>query len=302
MLSHIMHRLFFFISSLLLIFSGCSSKLEKADPIVFVSILVYKPLVQELCDGVAKVEAIIPPFADIHFFEPKPSDVKELTKGVIWFGLGELFEKKLLASLQNKTAIEYVNLSDHIRTISIGSFSCDHHGHNHDHDHDHNHDHDPLSRDLHIWMSPVSMLEQISVMKGYLIERFPEKSALIEANSVRVIKKLSNLNHEIEKILAPYSGSSILVSHPALGYFCDTYKINQISIECEGKSPSPKDLEALLQKLKHTQIRCAFTQRGFPNQAAQRISSDLHFPLYDLDPYDIHYEENLIKIANQITQ
>lgn len=291
-----MRKIFTLFLPIIFFFCSCSQHTQEADPVVFVTILVYKPLVAELCKGVAKVEAIIPPFSDIHFFEPKPSDVKELTKGVIWFGIGELFEKKLLASLQNKKEITYVNLSDHIRTLPISGAPCNHHGHDHDHDHD------PLLRDLHIWMSPVSMIEQMHVMKECLIKQFPEKKELLEANASAVVEKLSSLNKEIQNILAPHSGSSILVSHPALGYFCDTYKLNQISIECEGKSPSPKDLEKLLKKLQYTKIQCAFSQRGFPNQAAEKISATLHFPLYELDPYDIHYEENLLKIATQIAQ
>jgi zinc transport system substrate-binding protein len=294
-----MRKIFTLFLPFIFFFCSCSQSSQEAEPIVFVTILVYKPLVTELCKGVAKVEAIIPPFSDIHFFEPKPSDVKELTKGVIWFGIGELFEKKLLGSLQNKKEITYVNLSDHIKTLSISGAPC---SHNHDHDHHHDHHHDELSRDLHIWMSPVSMIEQIHVMQEYLIKQFPEKKELLQANANLVIEKLSSLNKEIQKILAPHSGSSVLLSHPALGYFCETYKLNQISIECEGKSPSPKDLEKLLKKLQHTKIQCAFSQRGFPNQAAEKISATLHFPLYELDPYDIHYEENLLKIATQIAQ
>jgi zinc transport system substrate-binding protein len=43
----------------------------------------------------------------------------------------------------------------------------------------------------------------------------------------------------------------VLVSHPAFGYFCKDYDLEQISIEVEGKEPRPKDVsEEYLIKLK----------------------------------------------------
>lgn len=293
-----MRKYFAFLFALVLFSAvGCSPPKESVSrkPLVFVSVSVYQPIVAELCRSVAKVQAIIPPLFDIHFFEAKPSDMKELTKGVIWFGVGEGFEKKLLAGMKDKSSIKYVNLSEYIQTLSTISNSCHHHG-----DHEESHGH--IYKDLHIWMSPISMIEQIQVMQKFLIAEFPSKEAVIKSNGSLVIQKLLALNQKIETILAPYVGESLLMAHPSLGYYCHTYHLEQISIECEGKSPSPRDIEALLQKLQHTKIRCAFTQRGFPDTAAKKMAADLHFPVYEIDPYRIDYSQNLIQISEEIAQ
>ena len=151
-------------------------------------------------------------------------------------------------------------------------------------------------------MSPVSMIDQVDVMKEYLQDRFPEKIELIANNAAKVRDELSHLNREITTLLAPFKGASILTSHPSLGYFCKTYDLQQLTVECEGKSPAPRDVERLLKQLQHTEIRCAFRQIGFPDAATKKIARDLNVPLHDLDPYSVKYHHNLMHIARNIAQ
>lgn len=294
-----MHRIFSVLALLgvlLLGIVGCkqgSPRSETSEPIVYVTLAVYEPFVSKLCKGFARVETIVPKNFDIHFFEPKPSDMKNLTKAVLWFGCGESFEQKLLPAVVQHSNVEYVNLSEHIPTILLSGNTC--------HSHSHKNDGAGLV-DLHIWMSPVSMLNQISVMQGYLVNKFPDKLELITENANDIKSRLEVLNNTIKTQLAPYKGDSILTSHPSLGYFCDTYGLEQFTIECEGKDPTPRDIEALLHQLQHTQLRCAFKQKGFPDMATIKIAKDLRVPLYELDPFADDYYANMLQITGHVAE
>ncbi|MCF7852543.1 MAG: zinc ABC transporter substrate-binding protein [Simkaniaceae bacterium] len=289
--------LFVFCLSSLFFFIGCQKKETlKSSSVILVSVAPYYPIVSELAQGVATVEVVVPKDSNVHFYEPTPSDINKLANAAIWFGTGDVFEKKMLPALEARSPLNYVDLSKSVELIPSSDNLC--HSHHHD---GHSHDHSGYP-DLHIWMSPVLMKEQVNAMLSYLILWKPEEAERFQENAAVVCKDLDELNHKIQTILAPYQGDAVLLSHPALGYFCQTYGLEQLSIECEGKTPSPRDMERLLKHLDHTQIRCAFSQPQFDNRALVKIANDLSIPTYSMDPYAIDYYKNLFTIASEIAQ
>ena len=49
-------------------------------------------------------------------------------------------------------------------------------------------------------------------------------------------------------MLAPYRGRSFYVFHPGFGYFADAYGLKQEAVEAGGRSPTPKQLRALIEE------------------------------------------------------
>ncbi|MDN3504408.1 MAG: zinc ABC transporter substrate-binding protein [Rhabdochlamydiaceae bacterium] len=270
---------------------GCSSSNDANKNVILVSAPPYVEIVQELVGDLATVKSILADNQNIHFFEPRPKEMAKFANAAIWFGVGESFEKKILPSLKQKGKITYINLSKQIPLIHSSSNHCHGHGHHHEH-----------LFDLHIWMSPQLMMKQVEVMKTALINWQPDKIGEIEANAQQVMFKLQKLNAEILQRLAPYKGNVILVGHPSLGYFCNTYDLIQYSIECDGKTPSPRDIEHLLRKLKHNEIRCAFAQPQFDERALKKIANDMTIPIYMVDPNSKHYYQTVLQVADDITQ
>ena len=281
----------FLFSALLL--TSCSSKSEK--PLVLVSIAPYQKIVEQLVGDFAEVEVVVPEKVDLHLFEPKPSDAKKLVGAKVWFGTGEPFEQKLLPSLKQHSGVDYVNLSKVVPLAKESEGLCKH-GHAHDHEHHHH------VVDLHIWMSPVMMIDQVAKMAAVLSDHFPNHVGEITENAGKLKYQLERLDARIAHHLAPYKGQSILVAHPCLGYYCHQYGLKQLSLECEGKEPSPKDVERLLAKLKHTTLRCAFIQDQYSSKAVKTIAHDLTTPIHTIDPYSSDYFENMMKITNDIVQ
>src|SRR5690606_2725851 len=95
-------------------------------------------------------------------------------------------------------------------------------------------------------------------------------------------------------------GAAFLVSHPSLGYFCKDYGLYQISVECEGKAPKPKDLQTIIELAKEHHVRCLLMQANLPYKGASLIAKKLKIPSYDFDPYARNYMENIKKLAKII--
>jgi zinc transport system substrate-binding protein len=95
---------------------------------------------------------------------------------------------------------------------------------------------------------------------------------------------------------------TILVAHPAYGYFCRDYQLRQISIEFEGKDPTPRQLTKVLEDARQNQIKKVFIQKQYSNKGARLIASTLNASVINLDPYSENYFSSMLEIAQQISK
>lgn len=289
-------KVFFFI---LLIspyfFTSCSKKESKSDkPIVFVTIAPYASIVEKIAGDTLTIETIIPQGMNIHTYEPSPKLAQKQMKAVTWFRIGDPFEKKIIAAIQEKNPQQkIINLQEGIDlfsehdAVALELSPCQGHAGYYD---------------LHTWLSPKLMLIQAKTIAETLIDLFPNNKDLYQKNFNDLALELGNLQKKIIELLTPFKGQAILVSHPAFGYFCADFGLVQLSVECEGKDPRPKDIEKLLSLTKIYTVRCALLQQGFNNRGAILIAKKLQLPIYRVDPYARDYLKNMLQIAQQIAK
>lgn len=73
-----------------------SSAWSAKPPTVFVSILPQKYFVQQISGNKVHVEVMVPPGADPHTYEPKPSQMRNLAEAIGYFTIGVELENSLL--------------------------------------------------------------------------------------------------------------------------------------------------------------------------------------------------------------
>jgi len=286
--------LLFFVTTSFIFLVACSKQPEEKNE-VLVSIPPYLYFVEALTGGEIKATSLVPPEANPHIYEPTPKQVQKAKEAKLWIRLDESFEKKISKSLKeiNKD-LNVLNLADSSKIPYIYEehkcSSCKHHHHGSD------------TKDLHIWLSPRMAKIQVSLIAKSLIEAFPDRKDLIQRNLIILQSKLSKANESFTKQLLPYKGDSIIVSHPAFGYFCRDYDLKQISIELEGKDPLPRELTSILALAKKTPIRTVFTQVQYNNKGAQIIAKQLNLPIHEVDPYSADYLQNLEKLVHYIVE
>jgi zinc transport system substrate-binding protein len=134
-----------------------------------------------------------------------------------------------------------------------------------------------------------------------LIQLYPENRELYEQNLKEFLVELDTLDQEIAKLLAPVNQRMILVSHPAYAYFCRDYQLQQISIEFEGKDPTPYQLTRLIHQVKQAQIKTVFIQPQYSNKGARLIAEQLGAKVVSLDPYAKNYIESMMDIARKFS-
>ena len=178
------------------------------DRTVLVSVAPYVEIVQDIGGKSIHPLLVVPPNASFHAFEPTPKQILAMSKGKVWFCIGEPFENKVINALKNQNKdLLIVDLRDGLALLT--NEECCHHEH-----------HAHSSFDPHIWTSPKMMQTQAKTIALGLEKAFPELKDEIQKNLKVVLQKLEALDKDIREILKDAKGLTILVSHPALGYFC----------------------------------------------------------------------------------
>ncbi|MDN3506990.1 MAG: zinc ABC transporter substrate-binding protein [Simkaniaceae bacterium] len=272
---------------------GCNKKEQPSKPTVLVTIAPYAYVVERIAKDTVALETLVPAGMNIHTYEPSPKLVEAAIDSRVWFRIGEPFEKKIVKTIAERNPEQkIVNLQDGIDLLSshdaIELAPCIGHDHG--------------THDLHTWLSPKRFLKQAQVIAETLIVLFPEHKATYEKNFNDLALDLQTLDRDLKKDLAPYKGEALLVSHPAFGYYCADYGLIQLSVECEGKDPRPKDIEDILEKTKIYTVRSVFLQQGFNNRGAQLIGKKLQLPIYRIEPYAYDYLTNMRQITGHITK
>jgi zinc transport system substrate-binding protein len=250
---------------------------------VLVSIAPQKFLVETIGGEHVDVKVIVPPGANSHTYEPTPRQVVLAQKGEIWFRLGESFEARMIPSLSH-TAI--VDQREGLELLNTGCGCC------------HTHD----AYDPHIWLSPRLLKKMAAQIAQKLSHKDPEHLSVYAANLARLEKELDQLDHECSVLLAHSAQKHILVSHPAFGYLCHDYALQQLSIEMEGREPTPRYLTELIQKAKEFQIKRVFLQLQHNPKGGKRIAKELGAETVFVDPYSENVIENLRVLAKLFSE
>lgn len=291
----------FFLFAFIALACSCQTKSEKVPgkPFVVTSIPPYAGLVREIVGDTMVVVAALSGSFDPHTSEPTPSQMKTVQDSDLFIGVGEGYEKKLLGAIrEGKKQIPILEINEKIPLLSYSedtSFinACAH---------NHNHDHSNHSKDLHFWLSTKSLALQVNVILEPLVDLLPENKALYEKNAAELLKRIEALDQTLEPKLKEYEGRSIIVSHAALGYFCDDFHLVQISIECEGKSPLPHTLTHILEEAEKSNAICVFTAPQFDNRGAELVAEKLNLRIESFDYLSEDVLQTIEHIADAIIQ
>lgn len=282
----------FFLLVLLQMRESCFSNQpsEQAQKLVIVSILPYEFFVGKISGSTIDVHSLVPAGMDVHTFEPTARSTRLLLNSRGWIGIGEPFEKKITDTLSQAASRKVMlTISDHLSLLQYpntlhfqstrpAAHACG-------------------GQDRHVWLSPKLIRKQIPLIANSLIAMFPEHREAYLENAKTLGKEMQDLDLSLEKTLAPISGSTFLISHPALGYFCKDYGLFQLSVETDGKEPLPKDLNQILSLAREKNIKLMVVQKNYPDKGAKIIAKQLQIPIYYFDPYQSNYIENLQELA-----
>ena len=285
--------LFLVISTIL--FSCTNSKNTDLKPTVVVSIAPQKYLVNRIADTTVRVEVMVPAGSSPEVYEPTASQLKLLTSATAYFSLGLLeFEISMLNNIRKQNPnLLFVN---HSNDLNLISGECT----NHDHDHGHGHNHN--ASDPHVWLSPIEVKTMVNTITSVLSQKLPEHKTLFEANATHLIEDIDSLDMHIKRSLQDIKNDKIFIYHPALTYFARDYGLKQVSLEQDGKAPSMKHMQNILQSAREQGAKTIFIQKEFDINNAKTAATDIGGNIEVIDPLREDWLENMYHMSNLISK
>lgn len=270
----------------LIVLAGCFAPATKSTkPVVLVTIPPYAYFVGQIAGDTVSTEIFVPAGANPHTYEPTPKQVEKFAQAKIWFRFGDPIEQKILPFLRER-GVKDVNLSKGLPLLTATAHQCGDHVHE--------------GKDLHVWLNPHLAMKQAKKISEELSREWPEHKKLFEQNYAQLTQRLEVLDQEIQAELKSFEGITLMVSHPALGYYCKRYGLHQLSIECEGKDPLPKQVAHVVQEAQDKDVKVIFIEPQYNNKGATLIAEKLELPIYQIDPYALDYFHMMNDLSKSI--
>lgn len=92
-----------------------------------------------------------------------------------------------------------------------------------------------------------------------------------------------------------------MIYHPALSYFARDYNLIQVSIEEDGKEPTPAHLKELINTCRDKEIKIIFIQPEFDKKNAEVISQEVKGKIVPINPLSFDWSDEIIRTANVLS-
>lgn len=286
-----------------------------------VSILPQQTFLEKIGGDKVNIALMVKPGNSPHTYEPKPSQMKNISKADIYFTIDVDFEHVWLKKFQNLNKSMLVkDMSENIAKIAMVEHSHHEEEHHDDHDnhskheHDEHHDehkhekhqhsnhHDDEGKDPHVWTSPENVKIIATNIYKELSQLDEKNESYYKRNLNTFLKEIENTDKKIKQLLKNTPDhTKFMVFHPAWGYFAKTYDLEQIAIESGGKNPKPKQIAHLIEEAKEEKVKAVFTAPEFSTKAAKQIAKEVGVPVVKISPLNPQWSENLIGLAKAIS-
>jgi len=269
---------------------GCFSGAQKPkNKILFVSILPLKYFTDKIAGDIYKVEVTVPPGAGPETYSPTPKQMMMLGEASAYFSIGYLgFEQTWLENFKSTNP----NLQVFVTSKRVELIKDEgQHG-----DHSHLQGVDP-----HIWSSPkTARLIAQNIFEG-MMQIDPANGDTYQKNLSILLSEIEKVDSTVTKLLLKASSKKFIIFHPALGYFARDYGLEQLSIEFEGKVPSPRHLQSVIETAKSENIKFVLIQKEFDKENAEIIAKETGSKIIQIDPLDYNWPEQMITIAEKLS-
>ncbi|MEA3513192.1 MAG: zinc ABC transporter substrate-binding protein [Campylobacterota bacterium] len=259
-----------------------------------VSVLPQKTFVEAIGGDKVNVALMVKPGNSPHSYEPKPSQMKDISKADIYFSIDVEFEHVWLPKFKNQNKkMEIVDISHGIKKMKMVV-------HSHDDKYEKHDKHEGY--DPHVWTSPSNVKIIVKNIYKKLSTYDKKNASYYKANYEKFLKHIKKTDNQIKKILVDVdTGSKFMVFHPAWGYFARDYGLVQMAIEAGGKNPKPKQVMHLIEEAKEEKVKAVFTAPEFSEKVAKQIAKEVGVAVIKISPLNPKWSKNLIRLAKAIS-
>ena len=281
---------------------------------IVVTIPPLQGLVKEIVGEDYEVACLLPAGASPETYSPTARQVSMLADAQFVFTVGTLsFEQEIVGHLENQQdkvvvtaeGIELLAGCGHSHNVAeeAHEHECEH-GEEADHEAvaehgEHAHSHHHHSVDPHAWLAPRELQVIVDNIAREIVAQNPD-STKYRANYEQLKAKLEQRTEAYREVLIS-APRAFLIYHPALGYLAKEYGLEQISLENEGKTPTPVALAGVVDRVEKEGLKTMLYQQEYPISVVKPIAEILGVNLVEINPLSSDIISELDNIVKALT-
>ena len=282
-----MKKLIYFLT--LLILGACGNSPQKNEkPILTVTLEPLRYFTEAIAGGHYEVVSMVPKGSSPESYDPTPQQLVALSRSQAYFRIGYIgFEQAWMKKLQANAP--EMKVFDTSRGVDFIRGEGHWHG-----DHFHEGGVEP-----HIWNSTRNAI----IIAENIYEALCELDAIHQEEYKNRLDSLKKTIAQTDANVSAFlenADSTFLIYHPALSYFARDYGLKQISIEENGKEPSPAQLKALIETCRKEKAHVIFVQQEFDQRNAQLIADELGVNVVPINPLSYDWDEEMVRVAQAL--
>jgi len=249
---------------------------------IVTTIFPLKEFAQAVGGERVSVHLLLPPGAEPHTWDPRPSDIVKLSHADVFIYIGAEMEPwihGILKSLDNPT-LQIIEASHAIPLISTNK--AHHHG-----EHSHKEELTHGGVDPHIWLNFEYDQKTVDNISSAFSKKDPEGAEYYRKNAEEYKEKLKNLDLKFKKELRICECKAfILGSHAAFAYMAKRYGLQQISLYgvSPNSEPTPKKMAEVIALAKKYQVRAIYFEELVSDKLAKAIAKEVGAKTLVLNP------------------
>lgn len=281
---------FFILITLILCSCGQASKPDK--PVITVTIEPLRFFTEAIVSDHFKVVSMVPNGTSPETYDPTPQQLVNLANSDAYIKIGYIgFELSWMDKIQENA--KHLSIFDSSKGIDLIYAEGHHHG-----DHYHAGGVEP-----HTWNSTKNAKIMAKNILDAAIQLDSIHTTDYQENYESLVMLIDNTEETIQLMLNnnPHA-KGFMIYHPALSYYARDYGLEQISIEEEGKEPTPAHLKKLIEKCMNDNIHIIFIQPEFDQKNAEVIATQTNSQIVGINPLSFYWQDEMIHLTKALIE
>lgn len=276
---------------------------------VIVSIAPEVEFVKAVGGDKVDVTLMVPPTADVHTYEPLPSQLSEVSDARMYVMVGSMVEfetnymDKLISSNPNMLV---VNASEGIELMPSEEHEDETEESHEDeavnsHEDETGESHGHGTMDSHVWVSPRNAKIMVNNIYEGLVQTDPENRDYYQKNRDQYLAKLDELDRNTTELLKDKT-KPILIYHPAFGYYARDYNLTMIGVMVNDEEPSPQRIAMMVDIARENNISVVYVEPQYDPKFMETIASQIGGQVLQVSDLDENYLENMENVATAFSK
>jgi len=205
-----------------------------------------------------RVRQLLPPNADPHDYEPRPSDVLAIDDAAVVFQSGGDLDEWLGDLIDSAGGdAEVVRVIDSVETIE-----------------------EENAQDPHWWHDPRNAVRVVELVKERLTAVDPGGRRTYTENATTYIGELERLDRAIARCIEqiPEDQRKLVTTHDALGYYADRYGLEVVGALIPSLSsqaqPSARDTNELVEQIERLDVKAIFPESSLNPKLEEAVARE----------------------------